>query len=473
MKKQILVINPGSTSTKIAVYETADATAFVNQPTNQSATGNPNPPLTPNSPTLHEIFSTTIRHSAEELAPYPRVFQQYEFRKETILSELTANKFHLQNFAAVIGRGGLVKPIPSGTYTVNDLMIKHLSEGYGGEHASNLGGLLAHSIATQIPGCQAFIADPVVVDELLDVARITGFSEIQRSSILHALNQKAIAKRYAADCGTPYNQLNLIVVHLGGGISVGAHCKGRIIDVNDALQGEGPIAPERAGSVPVLPLARLCFSGKYTFEEIRKKVAGQGGMVALTGTNSFLELCARMQAEATTTGTSTTQAATPTATSATTSPATTTPAPTASANASTTTPAPTATATSATTSPATTGTSTTQAATPTASANASTTLTAPSASDTPPALSATAVFNAMAYTVAKEIGAMAAVLRGHIDAILFTGGIAHSKPFVDQITKQIGFLAPCHTYPGEDEMLALATNALNILTGKETPREYL
>ncbi|MDY0332707.1 MAG: butyrate kinase [Bacteroidales bacterium] len=404
MKTQILVINPGSTSTKIAVYEAA-------------------------LEDLHEIFSTTIRHTAKELAPYPRVFQQYEFRKETILNELTANKLHLQNFAAVIGRGGLVKPIPSGTYTVNDLMIKHLSEGYGGEHASNLGGLLAHSIASQIPDCQAFIADPVVVDELLDVARITGFSEIQRSSILHALNQKAIAKRYAADCGTPYNQLNLIVVHLGGGISVGAHCKGRIIDVNDALQGEGPIAPERAGSIPALSLAHLCFSGKYTFEEIRKKIAGQGGMVALSGTNSFLELCARIQAEAQ-----------------------------ADAQAQATTPA--TPASNTTTTPATPTTSTASA-------------TAPSASATPSALSATAVFNAMAYTVAKEIGAMAAVLHGHIDAILFTGGIAHSKPFVDQITKQIGFLAPCHTYPGEDEMLALATNALNILTGKETPREYL
>ena len=174
-------------------------------------------------------------------------------------------------------------------------MLQHLREGYGGEHASNLGGLLAHSIASQIPGCRAFIADPVVVDEFHDVARLTGFPEIQRRSIFHALNQKAIAKRYAADCGTPYEKLNLIVVHMGGGISVGAHQKGRVIDVNDALQGDGPMAPERAGALPAMPLVRMCFSGRYTQEELIKKIAGKGGMVALTGTNSFLELTRRMQ----------------------------------------------------------------------------------------------------------------------------------------------------------------------------------
>ncbi|NLA16110.1 MAG: butyrate kinase, partial [Bacteroidales bacterium] len=399
--------------------ESATATAATTA-SNESATA-----VSASPKALHEVFSTTIRHTAKELAPYPRVFQQYEFRRKTILNELAKNKFQLQNFAAVIGRGGMVKPIPSGTYKVNDLMIKHLSEGYGGEHASNLGGLLAHSIASQIPGCQAFIADPVVVDELHDVARITGFPEIKRRSILHTLNQKAIAKRYAEDCSTPYNQLNLIVVHMGGGVSVGAHCQGRIIDVNDALQGDGPIGPERAGSVPAMPLAVMCFSGEYTYDEIRKKIAGKGGMLALSGTNSFVELCNRMQAETTASSTAT---------------------------ASSTTTGSTAASSTATTS----GTST-----------AST-----EASDSA-APSATTIYNAMAYTIAKEIGAMAAVLKGRIDAILFTGGIAHNKPFIETIKGYIGFLAPCRIYPGEDEMHALATNALNALTGHEKPMEYL
>lgn len=365
MEQQILVINPGSTSTKIAVYK-AD-------PAGASNTG------------LAEVFISTIRHSTEELAPYPRVFQQYKFREDTILGELAENNFRLADFTAVIGRGGLVKPIPSGTYVVNDLMLQHLREGYGGEHASNLGGLLAHSIASQIPGCRAFIADPVVVDEFHDVARLTGFPEIQRRSIFHALNQKAIAKRYAADCGRPYEELNLIVVHMGGGISVGAHQKGRVIDVNDALQGDGPMAPERAGALPAMPLVRMCFSGRYTQEELIKKIAGKGGMVALTGTNSFLELTRRMQD-----------------------------------------------------------------------------------GDT----GATEVFHAMAYATAKEIGAMAAALCGRIDAILLTGGLAYSKHFTEEITRQIGFLAPCHTYPGEDEMHALAANAHAVLTGRDTAREY-
>lgn len=375
MEHQILVINPGSTSTKIAVYK---------------ATTTPN--------TLTEVLASTIRHSTAELAPYVRIVEQYKFREDTILGELEKNNYPLSTFTAIIGRGGLVKPIPSGTYQVNDLMLQHLSEGYGGEHASNLGGLLAHSIAQQIPGCQAFIADPVVVDEFHDVARLTGFAEIKRRSIFHALNQKAIAKRYAQDCGTPYDKLNLIVVHMGGGISVGAHQQGRVIDVNDALQGDGPMGPERAGSLPAMPLIRMCFSGQYTQEELIKKTAGKGGMVDLTGTNSFLDICNRMQAESRTGAQTSHEASGPTATQ---------------------------------------------------------------------------VFNAMAYAVGKEIGAMAAALHGRIDAILFTGGLAHSQLFVDQIANQIGFLAPCHTYPGEDEMYALAANAYAVLTGQESPGKYI
>jgi butyrate kinase len=357
MKEHILVINPGSTSTKIAVYEGRK-----------------------------EIFGKTIRHTTEDFAPFSRVCQQYEFRKKTIFAELENNKIDSASFAAIIGRGGLVRPIPSGTYRVNELMIKHLTDGTAAEHASNLGALLAHSIAEAIPGCQAFISDPVVVDEMQDVARITGIPEIERISIFHPLNQKAIAKRHAGIMGKSYEDLNLIVVHLGGGISVGAHRKGRIIDVNNALNGDGPIAPERAGTIPALQLAKLCFSGKYTYEQIRKMLTGKGGMVAHMGTNSFMEVSHMVQ------------------------------------------------------------------------------------SGDP---KATAIYNAMAYTIAKQIGATAAVLSGQIDGILFTGGISHNKSFIDLITGYIGFLGPCFTYAGEDEMSALAHNAYCVLTGEEVPLTYV
>lgn len=355
--EHILVINPGSTSTKIAVFEGRK-----------------------------EIFGKTIRHTAEDLAPFPTICQQYEFRKKAIFAELENNQLDSASFAAVIGRGGLVKPITSGTYRVNDLMLKHLSDGVGGEHASNLGGLLAHSIAAEIPGCQAFIADPVVVDELQDVARVTGIPEIERVSIFHALNQKAIAKRHANITGKSYEDLNLIVAHLGGGISVGAHRKGRVIDVNNALNGDGPIAPERAGTIPALQLVKLCFSGKYTYHQICKMITGKGGMVAHLETNSFMELNDKVQ------------------------------------------------------------------------------------TGDPKALH---IYQAMAYTIAKQIGATAVVLSGHVDAILFTGGIAHNKRFIDLITEQVGFLAPCYTYAGEDEMSALANNAYCILDGEETPQTYM
>lgn len=356
MKEYILVINPGSTSTKIAVFEDRKV-----------------------------VFGKSIYHTPQDLAPFPRICQQYEFRKATIFNELKNNNIQIDLFAAVIGRGGLVHPIPSGTYRVNELMLNHLGQGIGGEHASNLGGLLAHSIASEIPGCKALISDPVVVDELQDVARITGIPQIERVSIFHALNQKAIAKRHASILGKSYEDLNLIVVHLGGGISVGAHRKGRVIDVNNALNGDGPIAPERAGTIPALQLAELCYSGKYTFEEVKRMLTGKGGMVAHLGTNSFMELCDKVQA------------------------------------------------------------------------------------GDPKAIR---LYQAMAYTISKQIGATAVVLNGKIDAILFTGGIAHNKRFIDLITEQVGFLGPCFTYAGEDEMLALATNAYNILTGEETAQVY-
>ena len=218
---RLLIINPGSTSTKIAIYD------------------NEKP-----------VFEETLRHSNEELSPYPTIFDQYEFRKNVILDTLNAKGINITKLNAVIGRGGLLKPLEGGTYRVSKNMIRDLTVGVMGQHASNLGGILAHEIASQL-NIRAFIVDPVVVDELDDVARITGLPEIPRISLFHALNQKAVAKRAAGDLNKEYSEINLIIAHLGGGISVGAHKKGRVVEVNNALDGEGPMSPERAGTLPI------------------------------------------------------------------------------------------------------------------------------------------------------------------------------------------------------------------------------
>nr|WP_250160247.1 butyrate kinase [Caloranaerobacter azorensis] len=196
---------------------------------------------------------------------------------------------NLTKLSAVVGRGGLLKPIAGGTYKVNERMLEDLKVGVLGEHASNLGGILAHEIASQL-NIPAFIVDPVVVDEMEDVARISGMPELERKSIFHALNQKAVARRAAKELGKAYNEVNLIVAHLGGGISVGAHKNGRVIDVNNALDGEGPFSPERTGGLPVGDLVKLCFSGKYTLAEMKKKIKGNGGLVAYLGTNDAREV---------------------------------------------------------------------------------------------------------------------------------------------------------------------------------------
>jgi len=258
--QRILAINPGSTSTKIAVYED----------------GRP-------------ILSETLRHSAEELAPFKKITDQYDFRKKVIEEALEKAGIHVRSLNAVIGRGGLFKPIPSGTYLVNEEMKQTVLEARYGEHASNLGCLIADDVARDA-GCKAYIVDPVVVDEMNPLARYSGLPEISRRSILHALNQKAVARRAANDLGRPYEQLNLIVVHLGGGISVGIHEKGKIVDVNNALNGDGPFAPERAGGLPTGDLVKLCFSGQYTQEEVMKMLAGKGGCVSHLGTNDGREM---------------------------------------------------------------------------------------------------------------------------------------------------------------------------------------
>lgn len=352
---RMLVINPGSTSTKIAVFDD-----------------------------LNPVFVETLRHSSEELAPYNTIFEQYEFRKNVILNALKEKNVPIESLNAVVGRGGLLKPIEGGTYNVNEKMIEDLKIGVQGQHASNLGGVIAYEIAKSV-NIPAFIVDPVVVDEMDEIARISGMPEIQRKSIFHALNQKAVAKRYAKEHGKKYEELNLIVAHLGGGISVGAHRKGRVVDVNNALDGEGPFSPERTGSLPVGDLVKLCFSGKYTLDEIKKKITGKGGLMAYFGTNDARDV-EKMMVEGN--------------------------------------------------------------------------------------KEAELVYKAMAYQVAKEIGMCATVLKGEVDAVILTGGLAYGKTFVEWIKERISFIAPVVVYPGEDEMLALAEGGLRVLRGEEIAKEY-
>lgn len=355
MSFQILTINPGSTSTKIAVFEDEK-----------------------------EVFAKTLRHSAEELSPFVTVASQFQFRKNIILSELQKAGINILSLHAIVGRGGLVKPIESGIYEVNDTLVHDLENPVMGEHASNLGGLIAQDIAKEIQhNVKAYIADPVVVDELEPIARFSGHPAIKRVSIFHALNQKVIARTYAKEIGKSYEELNLIVAHMGGGISVGAHSKGRVIDVNNALDGEGPFSPERSGGLPTGALVEICYSGKNK-SEVKKMLKGEGGVIAYLNTNDM-----RIVEEK-------------------------------------------------------------------------------ALYDQDYAM----VQNAMCYQIGKEIGAMAAVLNGRVDAILLTGGIAYGKPITDYIEKMVGFIAPIKIYPGEDEMRALALNGLMVLKGEIEAKIY-
>ncbi|WP_420489629.1 butyrate kinase [Neobacillus vireti] len=263
---RILAINPGSTSTKIGIFD-------------------------------HEIsiFEKTIRHEAKKINTFANIIDQYQFRKTAILETLDNEGINISKLSAVCGRGGLLRPIKGGTYAVNDLMLKDLQSGYSGQHASNLGGIIAYEIATGL-NIPAFIVDPVVVDELAPIARISGFSLIERKSIFHALNQKAVARRVAKELGREYSELNLIVAHMGGGITVGVHQQGRVVDVNNGLHGDGPFSPERAGTVPAGDLIALCYSGEHYREEIMKRLVGQGGLVGYLGTNDAKEVEQRITA---------------------------------------------------------------------------------------------------------------------------------------------------------------------------------
>ena len=355
MGYKLLIINPGSTSTKIGVYEGEK-----------------------------EILEETLRHSSEEILKYDTIFDQLDFRKEVILKVLKEKGIDINELDAVVGRGGMLKPIEGGTYEVNEAMVEDLKIGVQGPHASNLGGILSNEIAKEI-GKRAFIVDPVVVDEMEDVARLSGVPELPRKSKFHALNQKAVAKRYAKEHNTSYEDVNLIVVHMGGGVSVGAHRKGRVIDVNNALDGDGPFSPERAGGVPSGELLEMCFSGKYSKEEVYKKLVGKGGFVAYANTNDARDLI-KLSQEGDEKG--------------------------------------------------------------------------------------SLIFNAFIYQIAKEIGSMAVVLDGEVDAIVLTGGIAYSDYVTNAINKKVKWIAPMVVYGGEDELLALAQGAIRVLDGVEEAKIY-
>ncbi len=260
MSVKSLIINPGSTSTKIGVFEDENL-----------------------------LFEETLRHSTEEISKYATIVDQKDFRKQIILDLLKSKNFDINSLNMVVGRGGMLKPIPGGTYAVSDDLLHDLEIGKQGQHASNLGGILAREIGDSI-GVPSYIVDPVVVDELEDISRVSGVPELPRTSVFHALNQKAVAKRYAKEVGKAYNTLNLVVVHMGGGVSVGAHKAGRVIDIFNALDGDGAFSPERAGAVPSGALIRMCFSGKYTEAEVYKKICGNGGFNAYLNTNDMRDV---------------------------------------------------------------------------------------------------------------------------------------------------------------------------------------
>jgi len=356
INRLILAINPGSTSTKFSLFEEEEL-----------------------------VFEKTLRHSAGELEKFECISDQFHFRKNLIMNELSERKIDLDRIAAVVGRGGLVKPIESGIYKVNEKMKDDLSSGYSGQHASNLGGLIADDIASALCCASAYIVDPVVVDELQPISRISGLPDIERKSIFHALNQKAVARIYASSIGRRYEELTLIIAHMGGGVSVGAHKYGRGIDVNNALNGDGPFSPERSGSLPAGQLADLCFSGKYSHSEIMSMLTGKGGMMAYLGTNSFIEVSKRAEGGD---------------------------------------------------------------------------------------KKAQLITEAAAYQVGKEIGAMAAVLDGKVDAIILTGGMAYQESFTNSVRPMVEFIAEIVVYPGEDEMKALAFNGLLALDGKIDIKTY-
>ncbi|GMG96663.1 butyrate kinase [Tepidimicrobium xylanilyticum] len=353
-RKYVLVINPGSTSTKVAIYD-GDV----------------------------EIKTHKIQHKEDELAKYDSILDQYEYRLNLILNWLDKENIKLCSLKAVVGRGGLLRPIPGGTYLVTDKMIEDLRLGVGGEHAANLGGILARGIADR-ENISSYIVDPVSVDEFEEVARISGLNLIERKSLIHALNIKAVSHRRAEELNKNLEELNLIVAHLGGGISVAPVRRGRMIDVNNASE-MGPFSPERTGSLPVGDLVKMCYSGNYTYEDMKKKIKGKGGLVSYLDTIDAREVEKRIES-----------------------------------------------------------------------------------GDEYAKL----IFDAMIYQIGKEIGAASAVLKGEVDNIILTGGLACSKYLVERLTEMVSFIGPVIVYPGEDEMGALNKGVLRVINGEEKPKIY-
>lgn len=354
MREYVLAINPGSTSTKVALFKGTE-----------------------------NVIQKNLDHSSEELAAFSHITDQYEYRRDIIVSWMEAEGYHKDQLQAVVGRGGLLRPMPSGCYEVTEAMKADLRIGVQGEHASNLGGIIASSIA-ESAGVKAYIVDPVSVDEFEEVARVTGMPDIRRKSLVHALNIRAVAFNVAKEMGKPMNELNLVIAHLGGGISIAPLRMGRIIDANDANE-MGPMSPERTGSLPVGELAKLCYSGKYTFAEMKPKLRGKGGLAGHLGTNDAREVMKRIEA-----------------------------------------------------------------------------------GDEKAKL----VFDAMCYQIAKEIGAMATVLSGKVDAIVLTGGVAYSKYLTDYVTEKVSYIAPVILKPGEDEMWALNEGVMRVMSSQENAKIY-
>jgi len=370
-KYNILVINPGSTSDEVSYFR-GDT----------------------------EVFHKTVRYSPEDLKPYEseKITAQFDLRKRMALEALKEHGVDIKELHAVIGRGGLVRPIEGGVYEVSDVLLEDLKEGVMGDHSSNLGGIIARDIAG-INGIKAFIADPVVVDELDPLARYSGMPENPRISIFHALNQKRVARHAAQQLGKPYGECRLIVMHGGGGISVGAHRNGRVVDVNNALDGDGPFTPQRSGGVPAGGLVKMCFSGKYTQADMKLKIKGRGGLVAYTGTSDCIALEKYIL----------------------------------------------------------------------------TGEVKPGCGLDPSRISrekAKEAVLAMAYQICKEIGAMAAVLRGKVDAVVLSGGLAYDKVVVPEIKRRVGWVAQVLSYPGGDEMTALRRAAELGLRHPATVKQY-
>jgi butyrate kinase len=353
-KDYILVINPGSTSTKIAVYND-----------NQC------------------ISSANLSHSADELKKYERIYDQKDMRTTLIIAWLDSQGLPPETLRAIVGRGGLLRPMPGGTYMVTKAMLEDLKIGFQGEHASNLGGIIAHEIAKQV-NIPAFIVDPVAVDEFEAIARVSGLPELPRRSLVHALNIKAVTRRICSRLDKSFESSSYIVVHLGGGISIAPVRNGRIIDVNNANE-DGPFSPERAGGLPAAAVVELAYSGRYTYKELKKKLIGEAGLTAYLGTND-----GRVVDKLIEEGNS----------------------------------------------------------------------------------KAVLILKAMAYQIAKEIGACSTVLKGKADAIIITGGLAHNKRLVNWIKERVEFIAPVELVPGEDELQALYEGAVRVVMGEESAKIY-